>query len=95
MGGCGFTPPPPSQRSTGNPEELRRLFNIPEKQYFQMDLLALALNKDWRSMSTLLTTKGVLGFGKKKKSPIGFERVVRLLGQDKYKTPEKVCIVHV
>lgn len=53
-----------------------------------MDLLALALHRDWKGIGAMLTTKGVLGFGKKKKSPIGFERVVRMLGQDRYRTPE-------
>ncbi len=39
----------------------------------------------------MLTSKGVMGFGKKKKSPIGFERVVRLLGQERYRAPDNVC----
>lgn len=78
------------QRSTGNPEELRKLFNVPERQYFQMELLALALRRDWSAIGAMLTSKGVLGFGKKKKSPIGFERVVRLLGQERYRAPEIV-----
>lgn len=78
------------QRSTGNPEELRKLFNIPERQYFQMELLALALRRDWSAIGAMLTTKGVLGFGKKKKCPIGFERVVRLLGQERYRAPDLV-----
>lgn len=55
-----------------------------------MDLLALALRKDWKGIERLVTTKGVLGIGKKKKSPIGFERVVRLLGQDRYRAPKDV-----
>lgn len=55
-----------------------------------MDLLALALHRDWKAIGSLLTAKGVLGFGKKKKSPIGFERVVRLLGQERYRAPEHV-----
>ena len=78
------------QRSTGNPEELRKHFNIPERQHFQMELLALALHRDWAAIGAMLTSKGVLGFGKKKKSPIGFERVVRLLGQERYRAPEAV-----
>ena len=78
------------QRSTGYPEELRKLFNISERQYFQMDLLALALHRDWRGIEGMVMSKGVLGFGKKKKSPIGFERVVRMLGQEKYRTPDNV-----
>lgn len=55
-----------------------------------MELLALALRRDWSAIGSMLTTKGVLGFGKKKKSPIGFERVVRLLGQDRYRAPDLV-----
>ena len=55
-----------------------------------MELLALALHRDWSGIGQMLTSKGVLGFGKKKKSPIGFERVVRLLGQERYRAPELV-----
>ena len=78
------------QHSIASPEELRKLFNIPERQYFQMDLLALALHRDWQGIGSMLTSKGLLGFGKKKKSPIGFERVIRLLGQDRYRAPDFV-----
>ena len=37
--------------------------------------------------------QGVLGFGKKKKSPIGFERVVRTVGNPKLirRPPSDVC----
>ena len=55
-----------------------------------MDLLALALRRDWKGIEKILTTKGVLGIGKKKKSPIGFERVVRLLGQGRYRATDDV-----
>ena len=55
-----------------------------------MDVLALALRKDWKGVNALLTSKGVMGFGKKKKSPIGFERVVRLLGQKRFRAPDSV-----
>ena len=57
-----------------------------------MDLLALARKRDWEGVDSILTTKGVLGFSKKKKSPIGFERVVRLLGQDRFKAPERASL---
>ena len=58
-------------------------------------------------MEQLLTSKGLFGFGKKKKSPVGFERVVKLLagekardwqrtpGRKEYKAPEPVSTVHV
>ena len=55
-----------------------------------MDLLALALRRDWKAIDGLVTTKGVLGIGKKKKSPIGFERIIRLLGQGRYRAPDNV-----
>lgn len=79
------------ERNTGNPEDLRKMFNISERQYFQMDLLALALNRDWKGIGSMLTSKGLLGF-KRKKSPIGFERVVRLLGQERYRAPDFVLV---
>ena len=59
-----------------------------------MDLLALALNRDWKEVGSMLTSKGLLGFGKKKKSPIGFERVIRLLGQERYRAPDFVSSLH-
>ena len=80
----------PLQKQTGNPEELRRVFHISERQYFQMDILALALHRDWKTIEGLLTTKGLLGIGKKKKSPISFDRVVRILSQEQYRAPNNV-----
>ena len=46
------------------------------------------------SSSSCCVTQGVFGIGKKKKSPIGFERVVRTLGNPKLskRPPEEVCI---
>jgi hypothetical protein len=75
-----FTSPP---THTCNPEALREMFKISEKQYFQVCLLAFTLRQNWTAIENLLTTKGVFGIGKKKKSPIGFERVVRTLGNPK------------
>jgi hypothetical protein len=81
---------------------LRTAFNIPEKQYHHACLLALCQDKAWREVEELLTSKGLFGFGKKKKSPVGFERVVKLLagekardwqrtpGRKEYKAPESV-----
>ena len=55
----------------------------------------------------MLTSKGLFGFGKKKKSPVGFERVVKLLagekardwqrtpGRKEYKAPEPVSAVEI
>ena len=34
--------------------------------------------------------QGVFGLGKKKKSPIGFERVVRILSSKRHKAPDQV-----
>ena len=43
--------------------------------------------------------QGVFGLGKRKKSPIGFERVVRTLASRKYRAPDDVgtydhCVCH-
>ena len=60
----------------------------------------------WDDVEQLLTTKGLFGFGKKKKSPVGFERVVKLLAGEKardwlrtpdrkeYKAPERVSTLY-
>ena len=91
-----------SQGRTGNPEDLRTAFNVPEKQYHHACLLALCQDQAWREVEELLTSKGLFGFGKKKKSPVGFERVVKLLagekardwqrtpGRKEYKAPDHV-----
>ena len=90
------------QGQTGNPEDLRTAFNIPEKQYHHACLLALCQDQAWREVEELLTSKGLFGFGKKKRSPVGFERVVKLLagekardwlrtpGRKEYRAPENV-----
>lgn len=67
------------ENRTCSPEGLKKLFQISDKQYFQMSLLALAINRKWSEIEALLTTKSVLR--KKKKSPIGFERVVKTLAK--------------
>ena len=58
----------------------------------------------WGEVEQLLTAKGVFGFGKKKKSLVGFERVVKLLagekardwkrtpGRKEYRAPETVSV---
>ncbi len=78
------------QTNTASPVALRRQFNIPEKQYFQMYLLALCVDEDWRSIENLVTTKGFMGMGKKKKSPIGFERIVKTIARKSLKPPIQV-----
>ena len=81
---------------------MRNEFNIPEKQYHHTCLLAMCQDQAWGEVEELLTTKGLFGFGKKKKSPVGFERVVKLLagekardwkrthGRREYRAPESV-----
>ena len=41
-----------------------------------------------------LSLQGVFGLGKKKKSPIGFERVVRTLASRRYRAPDDVGTYH-
>ena len=82
------------QTRTANPESFKKLFSVSEKQYFQVYLLALCITQNWSGVDMLVTSKGVFGFGKKKKkSPIGFERVVKLLGSDKYRAPDNVSLM--
>ncbi len=78
------------QTNTASPVALRRQFNIPEKQYFQMCLLALCVDEDWPAIEDLVTTKGFMGIGKKKKSPIGFERIVKTIARKSLKPPIQV-----
>ncbi len=55
-----------------------------------MYLLALCVDEDWRSIEDLVTTKGFMGMGKKKKSPIGFERIVKTIARKSLKPPIQV-----
>ncbi len=79
-----------TQNNTGSPVYIRRLFNISEKQYFQMYLLALCIDEDWDALDSLVTTKGFMGVGKKKKSPIGFERIVKTIARKTHNPPPQV-----
>ena len=56
-----------------------------------MCLVALCIDEEWGEIETLVTTKGFMGMGRKKKSPIGFERVVKTLAKQNIKAPNDVC----
>ena len=45
------------QSRPGSPEGLKKAFNISEKQFFQVCLMALSLAQDWKSVDELVTTK--------------------------------------
>jgi len=81
------------QTNTASPVALRRQFNIAEKQYFQMYLVALCIDEDWEALDAIVTTKGFMGISKKKKSPVGFERIVKTIARKSLKHPAEV-IVH-
>ncbi|KAM4632816.1 spermatogenesis-defective protein 39 homolog isoform 2-T2 [Polymixia lowei] len=61
-----------------SPANIRKTFRIAEKQYFLTALGARAKLKAWSDVEALFTTKNWLGYTKKR-SPIGFHRVVDLL----------------
>ncbi|XP_036398415.1 spermatogenesis-defective protein 39 homolog [Megalops cyprinoides] len=61
-----------------SPANIRQTFKIAEKQYFLTALGARAKLKAWFDVDSLFTTKNWLGYTKKR-SPIGFHRVVDIL----------------
>ncbi len=60
-----------------------------------MYLLALCIDEDWGALEDLVTTKGFMGMGKKKKkSPIGFERIVKTIARKSLKPPAHVSVFY-
>ncbi|KAG5857679.1 spermatogenesis-defective protein 39 homolog [Anguilla anguilla] len=67
-----------SEGTYSSPANIRQTFKISEKQYFLTALGARAKLKAWFDVDSLFTTKNWLGYTKKR-SPIGFHRVVDIL----------------
>ncbi|KAM4690803.1 spermatogenesis-defective protein 39 homolog [Rhinophrynus dorsalis] len=61
-----------------SPSNLRKTFKIPEKLYILTALAARAKLRAWHDVDALFTTKNWLGYTKKR-SPVGFHRVVEIL----------------
>uniref|UniRef100_A0AAY4DE07 Spermatogenesis-defective protein 39 homolog n=1 Tax=Denticeps clupeoides TaxID=299321 RepID=A0AAY4DE07_9TELE len=67
-----------SEGTFSSPANIRKTFRISEKQYFLTALGARAKLKQWSDVDRLCNTTNWLGYTKKK-SPIGFQRVVEIL----------------
>uniref|UniRef100_A0A8C1R5J2 Spermatogenesis-defective protein 39 homolog n=1 Tax=Cyprinus carpio TaxID=7962 RepID=A0A8C1R5J2_CYPCA len=67
-----------SEGTFSSPSNIRKTFRISEKQYILTALGARAKLKSWFDVDSLFNTKNWLGYTKKK-SPIGFHRVVDIL----------------
>lgn len=67
-----------SDGTYSSPANIRKTFRISEKQYLLTALGARAKLKAWFDVDALFTSKNWLGYTKKK-SPIGFHRVVDIL----------------
>ncbi|XP_016336660.1 spermatogenesis-defective protein 39 homolog [Sinocyclocheilus anshuiensis] len=67
-----------SEGTFSSPSNIRKTFRISEKQYILMALGARAKLKSWFDVDSLFNTKNWLGYTKKR-SPIGFHRVVDIL----------------
>uniref|UniRef100_A0A8C1RQ31 Spermatogenesis-defective protein 39 homolog n=1 Tax=Cyprinus carpio TaxID=7962 RepID=A0A8C1RQ31_CYPCA len=67
-----------SEGTYSSPENIRKTFRISEKQYILTALGARAKLKSWFDVDSLFNTKNWLGYTKKR-SPIGFHRVVDIL----------------
>lgn len=67
-----------SEGTYSSPANIRKTFRISEKQYILTALGARAKLKLWFDVDSLFNTKNWLGYTKKK-SPIGFHRVVDIL----------------
>ncbi|XP_053470427.1 spermatogenesis-defective protein 39 homolog [Ictalurus furcatus] len=67
-----------SEGTFSSPANIRKTFRISEKQYVLTALGARAKLKNWFDVDSLFNTKTWLGYTKKR-SPIGFHRVVDIL----------------
>ncbi|XDV41928.1 hypothetical protein PO909_010703 [Leuciscus waleckii] len=67
-----------SEGTFSSPSNIRKTFRIAEKQYILTALGARAKLKSWFDVDSLFNTKNWLGYTKKR-SPIGFHRVVDIL----------------
>ncbi|KAF4070826.1 hypothetical protein AMELA_G00278110 [Ameiurus melas] len=67
-----------SEGTYSSPANIRKTFRISEKQYVLTALGARAKLKNWFDVDSLFNTKTWLGYTKKR-SPIGFHRVVDIL----------------
>uniref|UniRef100_A0A8C2X1C1 Spermatogenesis-defective protein 39 homolog n=1 Tax=Cyclopterus lumpus TaxID=8103 RepID=A0A8C2X1C1_CYCLU len=67
-----------SEGTFSSPLNIRQTFKISEKQFFVTALGARAKLKAWSDVDALFTSRNWLGFTRKK-SPLGFQRVVDIL----------------
>ncbi|XP_048064288.1 spermatogenesis-defective protein 39 homolog [Megalobrama amblycephala] len=67
-----------SEGTFSSPSNIRKTFRISEKQYILTALGARAKLKSWFDVDSLFNTKNWLGYTKKR-SPVGFHRVVDIL----------------
>ncbi|KPP67970.1 spermatogenesis-defective protein 39-like [Scleropages formosus] len=84
-----------SEGTYSSPANIRSTFKISEKQYLLTALSARAKLKEWLDVGSLFTTKNWLGYTKKR-SPIGFHRVVDILHKNNAPAQvlqEYVCLV--
>lgn len=61
-----------------SPANLRQTFKVSEKQFFVTSLSALSKSKSWSEVDSLFSSKSWLGFSRRK-SPLGYGRVVDIL----------------
>uniref|UniRef100_A0A4W6EL65 Spermatogenesis-defective protein 39 homolog n=1 Tax=Lates calcarifer TaxID=8187 RepID=A0A4W6EL65_LATCA len=75
---CCFYHYTESEGTYSSPLNVRQTFRISEKQFFVTALAARAKLKAWVDVDALFTSRNWLGFTRKK-SPLGFHRVVDIL----------------
>lgn len=75
---CCFYHYSDSEGTFTSPANIRQTFKISEKQYFVTALGARAKLRAWLDVDALFTSRNWLGFTRKK-SPLGFQRVVDIL----------------
>ncbi|XP_029282190.1 spermatogenesis-defective protein 39 homolog isoform X2 [Cottoperca gobio] len=85
---CCFYHYSDAEGTYSSPLNVRQTFKISEKQYFVTALAARAKLKAWSDVDALFTSRNWLGFTRKK-SPLGFQRVVDIL--QKNSAPTQVC----
>uniref|UniRef100_H3CGT3 Spermatogenesis-defective protein 39 homolog n=1 Tax=Tetraodon nigroviridis TaxID=99883 RepID=H3CGT3_TETNG len=84
---CCFHHYSESQGNFSSPLNIRQTFKLSEKQFFMTALAARAQMGAWPDVDALFTSRNWLGFTRRK-SPLGFQRVVDIL--HKHSAPTQV-----
>jgi len=82
---CLLYHPTADKNKHSSPFTIRKIFNVSDKRYTWLALIARAKVKDWEFLKQLVDSKaslGLKGISNKKKTPIGFEPFLQIISQN-------------